>query len=424
MRRTVVAAACLLALGCGAPAVVQTALRGDLATLQRQIRDRQAAGDLDRGTVVELARAVAAREVRSSKGDLGVRRVRQVRGCAGALLPVLRERAERLDEAGAEAALVLLETGRLDPGALVARYRDASDGAWRAVAARAAVAPKFAQLRRGYMVDPDERVRRAALAAAVAAPDPDDLDVALETTRLDPDALSRSLAAQTAGAVGGSRVALALRDYWARADEPTRLMFIEAWAMPRTFATGGREALLWVAETAGGLPAVAAAHALAEVGGESASAGVGALLRAMREGTVEERRLALRLAPFADADVRAELWKAAKERDRAVQVMALARLVGAPSERERARPELRKLAAGKDTVAVQARAALAAAGDVAMLGPLEQQLRQGTSHERRVAALSLLELGRYAAAAPALADDDPAVRIEVACSMLARPHRR
>jgi hypothetical protein len=418
MRRTLVAMACLLALGCGSPAVVETALRGDLPTLQRQIRDRQAAGDLDRDTVLEVARAVGGRELRSSKGEAAVQRVRQVRACAGALLPVLRDRAERLDEAGAEATLVLLETGRVAPAGLVDRYRDASDGAWRAVAARAAVAPQHGELRRSYVVDPDQRVRRAALAAAGVAHSSDDVDVLLEAARLDPDPLSRGLAAQALGEIGGSRVTLALRDYWPRADEATRLMFIESWARPAAYAAGGVGALIWVAETEGGLPAIAAARVLVEHGGEGRRVGLAVFLRAMHDGTREERRLALQVAPISDSDLRAELERSARDSDRGVEVMALARLVGDPGARARALPELRKLAGGKGSIAVQARAALAAARDASMIGPLEEQLRKGNSHDRRVAALALVALGRYASAALALADDDPRVRVEVACSML------
>jgi hypothetical protein len=397
----------MLALACSSPKVVQTALHGNLASLKREIHRAQQAHALDRAAVEELAQAVAARELQSSQGAAAIRRVRAVRACAGHLLAVLHNRAERLDAAGAAATLLLLETHRLAASPLVERYQDADDGAWRAVAARASVAPRHAELRRRFIVDHDERVRRAALGAMLAVPDPDDLAPVLEATRLDPDPLSRSLAARAAGAIGGPRVALALKDYWARADEATRMLIIQAWEMHATRNAGGREALIWAAETQDGRPAIAAI-------------GTAVLLRAVQEGTREERRLALRLAPVADPDVQRELQHSSADSDRDVQVMALARMLAQADRRSFAQSRLQVLARGKDRIAVQARAALAAAGDRSVADALRAQLRTGSSHRRRVAALGLLRLGLYPAAATALADDDPAVRTAVACQVLAQ----
>jgi hypothetical protein len=418
MLRWLTAVAGLLALGCSTSGVVQTALYGDLATLKRQIRQTQQAGELDQTTAVELARAVAARELRSSQGEAAVRRIQQVRACAHPLVAILRDRARRLDEAGAEATMLLLETNREPAAPLAERYADATDGAWRAVAARAALAPRQAELRRRFMVDHDERVRRAALRAALAAGDTDDLELLLEASRLDPDPVGRSLAARAAGGIGGARVALALKDYWARADETTRLSIVQGWAMPATFGAGGREALVWVAETQGALPAIAAADALVSGGEDSAAIGTAVLLRSIREGTREERRLAVRLAPLHDPEVCKELKRAWADPDREVRVMALARLLYDRDAQAAARSELRKLARGRDRIALQAGAALAAAGDGSVSEQLRRLTREGSSHRRRVAALALLRLGLYSAAATALADDDPSVRTAVACAVL------
>jgi hypothetical protein len=418
MLRPILVAAALLTASCSATNVVQVAMQGDLASLKQEIQASQANGELDRGTVRRLAWAVAGRELRSSRGETAVRRIRQVSPCAGDLVTVLRDRASRSDDAGAEASLLLLETHRMDGAPLVARYRDASSGAWRAVAARAATTPGYAQLRRTLIADHDERVRRAALRAALGSPHVDDLAAVLEATRLDPDPLSRSLAARAAGAIGGERVALALRDYWARADESTRMMIVEGWAMPATLDAGGRESLIWAAETERGLPALAAADALVRVGGASASVGEAVLFRALQEGTQQERRLAIRLAPLSDPELRSEIERALDDSDPLVRVMALARLVEDPGQRPTTIKKLRKLARGRGGVAVQARAALAAAGDTSVVEQLLQQLEKGSSHRRRVAAESLLRMGLYDRAATALADDDPAVRTAVACWVL------
>ncbi|HLV21367.1 MAG TPA: hypothetical protein VKZ49_10805, partial [Polyangiaceae bacterium] len=154
---------------CSSGGVVQAALYGDLATLKRRVQQEQREGDLDEGRVRDLAHAVAAREVRSAQGPLGAARLRQARPCAPALSRELEDRAARGDDGAAEAALSLLEIGGLDRRQAVERYAEASSGAFRAVAARAAVAPGLGPLRRRFFVDPDERVRRAALRAAAEA---------------------------------------------------------------------------------------------------------------------------------------------------------------------------------------------------------------------------------------------------------------
>jgi hypothetical protein len=404
--------------GCASPGVVQTALHGDLATLKRRIAESQRTGDLDKSTVEELAAAVAAREVRSAKGTEAVQRIRSVRYCALPLMPVLRDRAERSDDAGAEATLVLVELGKLSREPLLERYSEASGGAWRAVAARSAVGKQNGPVRRRLIRDPDERARRAALNAAIESRDAADLEELLETARLDPDPLSRSLATRAAGAIGGDRAVIALGDHWARADEVTRITIVEAWSMPAALRSGGDRKLVWAAETTRGLPALAAAQALVRLGGSTAPLGTALLARAINEGSAPERRLAIAVAPLADTDVRKSIQKASRSDDREVRVMALARLLDDPGTRSSAIMQLRDVAKGKDSPAVQARAALATAGDSSVSRQLIAQLGAPEAELRSQAALGLLSLGDYAHAASGLADDDPEVRTRVACSTL------
>ena len=237
---------------------MNAALHHDLPALRSALAEERAAGDLDRDRVVEVAYAVASREVMSASGPAGVRRIRLMRGCSGPVSHVLEARAERSDDGGAEAALVLLAAGKLDEEQAFARHVDASSGAWRAVAARAAQAPETFKQRRAFYVDVDERVRRAAFEAALEAPSELDLEPLLESARLDPDPLNRSLAARAVGAVGGERAVLSLVDRWDRADEDTRLSIVEAWAMPRAYAAGGERELVKVAESGTHLPALSA----------------------------------------------------------------------------------------------------------------------------------------------------------------------
>jgi hypothetical protein len=124
------------------------------------------------------------------------------------------------------------------------------------------------------------------------------------------------------------------------------------------------------------------------------------------------------VAPLGDADVLAELRRAAEGRDRSIAVIALARLIEVGSEREAALGKLRQFASGSDHVALVARVALAAAGDRTVVERLRAGLSSARARERKLAAVSLYWLGDTASAAVALADDDPGVRTHVACSIL------
>lgn len=403
---------------CATSSVVETALHGDLPALKREIREGQKHGELSRRTVDHLAVAVAGRELASSSGRTAVARVDELRPCAWPLTNVLEHRAETLDDAGARATLVLYEENKLDADALVERYRAASSGAWRAVAARAAKADKYALLRRRFFRDPDERVRHAALGAALEARDPDDLGGLLEAARLDPDPMNRSLAARAAGAIGGQRAVLALKDLWASANQSARRALLDAWAMPAAYRSGGRREIRRVAESRGSLAAVAAAGALLRQGGADAELGTTLLTSEIAQGTDAERRLAIRLVPLSRAETRRALERAAKSQDLEVQVMALARLVETAGSRKSALSGLRQLAQGHGKVAVEARAALAAAADPSVTGELVAQLGSKRAEDRRLAAIGLIRLGNYARAATALGDDDPRVRTEVACSII------
>jgi hypothetical protein len=415
--------AAALLFSCATSGVVETALHGDLAALKRDVKREQEHGDLDRARVKKLAEAVAGREVRSAKGDAAVAKLHAVRPCAVPLQDVLFDRAGKGDDAAAEATLILLELGKLNARRQVEKYGMASSGAWRAVAARAATRPSDGPLRRKLIADPDERVRRAALAAAVDAIQPDDLNALLEAARLDPDPLCRSLAVRAVGGVGGNQAVTALDDLWARADETTRVTLVDAWAMDAAFRQGGEGKLVRIAETDQGVTQVSAAAALTRRGGADAELGTQILARAIKEGSELERRLAIQLAPVQDADVQKALLGASKDANKEVAVIALARLAGTPKGREKGIEGLRPLAKNADEVGVQARAALAAARDEGVKQQLVAQLAEPKARYRTVAAVGLLRLGDYSQAATALADDDPVVRTAVACSVLSSESR-
>jgi hypothetical protein len=391
-----------------------------LPTLKRQIAESQKRRLLDRDAVEELATAVARREVRSARGDDSARRVLSLGNCASPLRVVLEHRAEEPDAIGAAAMLVLLEADLVDASPLVERFAEASD-AWRAVAARAAAAPEHAAVRRRWFLDPDERVRRAALRAANEAADPADLNGLLDAARRDPDPMSRTLAIRASGTIGGERAVLALRDRWARADSAIRIAIIDAWAQRRAFDAGGERQLTWVIESESGPEAVAAAATLLRSRSDAREVALAVLVRSIAAGTQLERRAAIHLAPIEEPSISKRIEAAAEDVDAAVRVAALGRLalLDDARRRDKAVLRLRKLAKGEGAIALEARAALATAGDVSVTDMLQKQLASRSSEERRRAAIALLELGDYARAATALGDDDPGVRASVACSVLA-----
>jgi len=417
LRWTAVGLACCAIAGCRPPSgAVASALQDDLKTLRADIVAERDQGKIDRERAREIAQALLEREVTSARGSEAVPRIRALRSCARPLYDVLRERAEVDDEIGGEAALILLEHDQLR-GSALERYVAAEDGAWRAVAARDTEATRARGQRAAFLTDPDERVRRAALHAAVAAPDARDTEALLEVARLDPDPLARSIAIRALGRVGTERVVLALKDRWDRADEPLRLAIVDAWSQPRSLAAGGKTQLVRLAEAEQGLPALQAAHVLLREA-DTAELAAQKLLATAREGSTLERRMAVRLLPVRHPDAREVLEDAADAADPDVRVLANARLLQLDGD-DAARSRLREMARGKGSAALQARAALAAHGDDAVVPLLQAQLTDARSSHRKMAALSLLRLERFGDAAPVLADESPSTRTELACQLVA-----
>lgn len=418
--RSVLVAWGLLLAGCAASSAVEVALHGDLPSLRRELERADREGELDRGSVVRIADAVARRELAAAGGENGARRVRQLRACTSALAGALGARASEGDEVGAEAALALLAQRRLSAETLVDEHADATDPAWRSVAARAATSARDTLRRREWFVDPDQRVRRAAFEAALERPDPLDLPLALEALRLDPDPVVQSLAARVAGAIGGEPAVLGLRDRFERADSTGRLAIVDAWAMPKAFRAGGERELRRLLARDLEVVSVAAARAL--VGRGQVDAAVHAELeQGIRAGSDVTRRLAIGGAEPTHPPLLEALLEASKDADAGIAALALERLAAVPAQRTRAFRELRKLSRGAG--GGEARAALARLGDRSVVAALVGDVRAAAPWRRQAAALELFDLGAPAAAARALADADPGVRTNVACGMLARDSR-
>lgn len=413
--------AAVLALGvagCAPSGPVRAALYGDLPTLREEIRRAESAHKLDRNEVKRLALAVAERETASAIGSSGVRHVRALSVCGTALLPALRRRSEQKDEVGAQAMRVRIALRDVSTAALVKEYASAKDGAWRAVAARAAVAAEDAFQRRAWFTDPDQEVRQAALEAAAIAPVNEDREALLEAFRLDPDATCRSRAAHAAGALGGEGSVLGLADRFARADTEGQLTIVEAWAMPASYSSGGARELRQLASAGAGLTSVAAAEALLRQG-EHDGALPGILAMAIEHGADEEQRTALRQAPLADERVRVAVEHVSRSANPDIAVLAWSRLLEEPAHSAAATNALRALAKKPIPAAAEARMSLAAAGDKSVVPELVAEAQSGAPWSRGRAAAALYRLGEPARAALTLADPDPGVRIATACGIVA-----
>jgi len=416
--------ALLLLAACAPTPPVRTALQGDLPSLKRDILSAQRDKRLTPSLAVSLAQAVGEREVMSAQGNYGALRVRSLRSCARSLRSVMEKRASGDDDVSAELSLILLEGHALDRVTLVNRYTGSPSAGFRALAARAAIRPIDTDLRKRFFTDPDERVRRAAFSAAYDARDPRELLAVLEAARVDPDAQSQSLAVRAAGSIGGERAVLALKDLWAQGDDALRIAIVDGWTEHASLVSGGARELALVSDS-GGVPAVSAAYALVRAGGaESAPAGAH-LRQAILEGTDDEKRLALNVAPLDSANESA-IVEASQKASAELRVVAFARLCTLPARRNEAIVALRNLANATASSEAELRtrdaavSALAQAGDGSVGATLVKNLSSADLQTRWHAARALTSLGDYGNAATALADEDASLRADVACAILAR----
>lgn len=404
----------LAAVGCSSLPGLTSARNADFDSLRKVLEKEE----LSPAQVRRLAKETLSAEVVRAEDRRDREFIRSLRSCANPLHGALEKRSEREDGVGAEAALLLLEGGRLDER--VGKYRNAEDGAWRALAARASKNDDEARQR--YFTDPDERVRRTALSAALEAADPGDVPHLLEVSRLDPDPLTRNRAFQTLAKIGGPQVSVALEDRFDVADEELRLAIVDAWGKPALYTAGGREELRRLLTHEHGFDALHAAHLLAKDDDESLrNRALHRLIRFSKDGSAEERRMAIRFLPSHEKATVARLLELTETEDAQVAVIAWARLLGNRHYQKRAQKNLFEWADSDAPVAFQARAALAAGGDEGVLPLMLEQMRSKLPENRKVAGNGLVRLGALSEVAPLLADEDEGVRRDIACRILRRP---
>jgi hypothetical protein len=403
---------------CGGSVSVRAARECDLGSLRAAIARERNDRRLDGATVREIAKTIADRDLRRSAPAETLARIDEARGCAGAVSDSLDALAKREGDVGAAASLALLDRGGAegDADVLLRRYGASPNPLWRAVAARSAVSNEHGPARRAYYVDPDERVRLAALRAALERTDRADRSALLEAARLDPNPLAQSLATRALGAVADEELVLALRDLYARADEGLRQSIVDAWGHKEAAEAGGLRELVRVAENERGSPSIEAGWVLLRFQrAGQAAVGTNALLRGIRDGLPRDRLLAIMDAPAAEPQVTAALGIAATSTDGSVRVAALSRLIEVRATRALALCELEVLAESGSKAAFYA---LARTGDRGARETVAKDLSSPDREARLLAARTLVDAGDLATAADLLADSDPHVRMQTACAML------
>jgi hypothetical protein len=423
------ALACALALSpasCASSPAMRAAESGDRAALAGAVGEREKRGAMSNGEAAALARAVAGRDILGAAGTDAVTLVEDVRSCAREMRSALSDRAATHDDAGAVAALELLEVDQYDD-------RDARDFArdhrplWRALGARALYRSEDRELRLKAMLDPDPRVRRQAVRAARDDQDPNDLPVLAEAARVDPEPIVRSEAVRAMVALEplpAGELADALRDLWPKADDGLREDIAIAWASPLVWDRGGSGALMNVVAGEHGPGVVEGAAAVLRnenMGGEIVLEAIAHMERAIQQGSRERRLQAIAEAPLERPELLAAVKRAADDGDARVRVGALARL--AMDKQAGAVDALLSLASPASPVAASARFALASMGDRRVQAWVEQDLGAPAAADRLGAATTLATMGVPARAAPLLADADPGVRVQAACTILVGARR-
>lgn len=427
LRPCILACVAAAALACAASPAKRAARAGDYAALRAALADDLGRGKLDRARARDIAEAVGSREILASRPPSSLAPIEDAQSCAHHLSDALETRAGWDDDGGAMAMLVLMD-GQAgawrspDSKKLVGDFGGSGRPLFRAVAARAAIGSQYGTERRRFFVDPDEKVRLAALRAAMTIADPADRAPLLETTRVDPNPLARSLAIRALGGIGGADTVLALRDRWATADEGLREIIVDAWGSRASGADGGLREILSVAETEHGAPAIEAGLVLlgGRPGEREKAAGLAAVLAGIKDGLERDRKFAISMAPLDYAQLKDAIDRACSAAPPSVRTSACARLSEIPASRTQAIASLQAIAQAGSKEAVFA---LAQAGDRSVLPKLLPEAASAEKRTRILALRALVDLGEIGRAAQLLADPDALVRMTTACALLLSTRR-
>ncbi len=417
--------------GCGASPALRDAAEGKVDALRASLVADLERGALSNGDAVRVARTLAGGEIKRAEGDDGIRRVRAMASCAKPLDGALDDRAVRRDGVGAVAMLIRIDAGLEGSGGFERWLNEPADGpngAFRAVGARSLAGPGGGIKRRKLFLDPDPEVRSSAFHSSIEAEDASDTEALIDAARLDPHPDARKLAIRAAGSLGGERIVLALRDLWPGAEDKVREAIAEAWALPASLKTGGREELYWAVTTQSGKSALKAALALIRAGGEGSGEAIGVIERAVSHGPLEERVYAIESAPMSIKAIRDAIGKVEMDQDKVAAAHAMGKRLDADPSEGGAAPgspartglldRLFEMTSMDGDHASAAKVILARAGEKKLVPVLEADGKKPDDTARAVAGAALAELGDLPRAAIVAADPSASVRAAVSCAIL------
>ncbi len=417
-RRLVLAIALLFGSACAQKPWVAAARSGSLGDLQRYVEVAADRNQFTRARAVELAEEIAEREIEVADDAEVYERIATLGPCASQVFWALKHRAKGKSDGSAAASIVLFEAGYGE--GLRAVTPEKESGAWRAFAVRLATAPEQRSFVLRALIDPDVRVRRAALNALQQGPQPSDGSALIDVVRLDPEPALKQAALAVLGDSGNVAALLALREYWDEMAESTRLAFVQALHSPAARTRGGEPLLVRTMESSGSFESLVAASLVFNDVAASRGAAAAHLVRALREGSTSERLLALASLPPNHPEARFEIQKLASSGEPYLRTAALGIYLDQNIALDLVRQRLHTIAASKDADADEAARLLAAHGDVSVLPRIEKELSAPELSARLAAARLLLKLGSWNAVARALTDDHPSVRLSLACDILAK----
>ncbi len=371
----------------------------------------QPAGGPSESELREAARALVRGHLENARGEEGRGVVAALEACGPFVETDLVRKARAGDELGATAALAWL--ARRGPGTPFEVPEGAQGAAWEAVRARTLTRTVDEDARHARLGAADSRVRRAAVDACAAIASASDREPLLLMAEHDPAPALRVAAIEALTPLTDERVVERLAELWGRAEPEVRDAIARLWASPKGLRAGGREHLITLL-TSEPRPQPAVASALLEARGAGSALARQRLRQGAREGSTEERLASLDALSPEDAD--GELWDAAvTSGEPSLQLAVLRKRLLVPSLRVAALEQLRGLATRPTAEGRGARLALAAVGEDSVREGLVKDLSAPEPDARLQAALALLALHAWSAAAPALVDEDTRVALTVAC---------
>lgn len=434
-----------LSVSCGG-AADRAARAGDLPTLRAAIATRHAEGSISNHDAREIGTLLLQHDLEAAHPVDARALLGDAAACAVDIDDALAVRARKNDELAPVAAMMRIESGKLDLST-AHRFKDdylkSDDERWRALGARTLVDASDAEARRHAMVDVSPFVRRAAFRASREAHDTGDEAVLLESARLDPEPMARTEALRALVELGVrpqdatrptslvKSVSKLLGDLYISGDDGIREDVASAWARTPFYEHGGRAALRTMFATNHGPGVIAGAGALlrhhaSEDDEDSDSRDAleeklarteaeNVLLKTLEVGSERDKLHALATAP---GDVGARLAKKAEsDTSFMVRVAAFSRGMTDGTRTKEVEARLIEIARDPDrpVVADRAKLALAQAKVISIQSWLEADLAAPSPERRISAAQSLAVLGRAARAAPLFTDADAHVRHRVAC---------